>query len=286
MEREESANDIVNRLTRHEAWHSEFIAPVSSLHKFHRLLQSGLSHEAEEYKQRLAQEQEGLTTLKAEQQRVRSGQMTVQEVETRLKSSFYKGDEYDPKEPKARLDRVLDLEMLDYLVEIDSIEWALKDIETSWTLYSSYMIATILHSQIEVSLHRFCDLAAKQQGIMLSLTDLKKQGGPIGQAELYITKVLKLNWPKGEQVEELKALSKLRNAIVHKDGVLEGEKKFPVIDKHFTQRVLSIDDEGRVVFGEDYLAPIIGTAQRFFDSLRELNQEVVDSFIAKSAKHT
>lgn len=147
-----------------------------------------------------------------------------------------------------------------------------KDLIARWLRYG---FVITLHAFVEGLLKRICDVAASKKGVNLPRSPKTPEGEwkEMSRAEFYFTKHLYLQWPgKCVQLKELKGLRNLRNAIVHDDGRLLGDKRTAEISKHFDAKRLSEDEEGRVQITPKYCQPIVEAAVKFFTAIRQFNE--------------
>jgi hypothetical protein len=150
-------------------------------------------------------------------------------------------------------------------------------IEHIFTRLSLNAFVIILYSFIEDCLNDLCDAERQDKKIKRRYTDIKGKG--IKRAKSYLEKVVDLNLYIGENGknkrywDEIVALNKLRNAIVHNDGwaddnVIEDVNVWANEDKGYLEIERRRDGSyGRVIIKPGYMTWIVKQAQEFFHNI-------------------
>lgn len=166
-------------------------------------------------------------------------------------------------------------------------DWYLDDyymVKNVFSRISLQSYVMILYSYIEAGMNRLCNSMRqdkareqkerKEKELELRYDDL--QGKGIKRAKLYLEKVIGLDLDVGEKGKnkkywnELLALNKIRNAIVHDDGwATDNILKDVTIKQHTKKGRLEIESRGkesygRIVIKAEYLDWIISQAREFF----------------------
>jgi hypothetical protein len=101
----------------------------------------------------------------------------------------------------------------------------------------------------------------------LALKDLRGEG--IHRAKLYLTKVAKINLPDTSEWKDLSDYGLLRNSLVHAQGYLAENDKFPQIE-HFQKRVGTFE-----IRPADMRAVLLETFNpKFLDLIESLGNQV------------
>lgn len=122
-----------------------------------------------------------------------------------------------------------------------------------------------IYSFLEFTMMNLCDLVQLFYNSSLGVKDLRGKG--INQAKLYLEKVAKINFEElNAEWSELVTLNKVRNHIVHADGVED------IVSKDLTKLAnrtqgLSIKKYGRLLVERTYIDSSITTVENFLDEL-------------------
>lgn len=153
----------------------------------------------------------------------------------------------------------------------------LHQIENIFSRLSLNAFVIILYSFIEDGLNDLCDAERQDKKIKLRYTDMKGKG--IRRAKSYLEKVIDLNLYIGENAknkrywDEIIALNKLRNAIVHNDGWADDNMIKDVnIQVNEEKEYLEIEKRrdgtyGKVIIKPNYMDWIVEQAQEFFRNI-------------------
>lgn len=131
-------------------------------------------------------------------------------------------------------------------------------------LYRKSMLVTI-YSFLEYTMMDLCDLVKQFYNSSFGAQDLKGKG--IIRSRLYLEKVAKINFDKlNAEWADLLTLNKVRNHIVHADGVDD------VVSNNLTKLVnrtqgLSVKNHGRLLVDSTYIDSSITTVENFLEKL-------------------
>jgi hypothetical protein len=127
----------------------------------------------------------------------------------------------------------------------------------------------VLYSFIEIGMNYLCRAGQIDKDLKLGYKDMKGTG--IYRAKLYLEKVIGLDLHVNKNPwREIKAISKIRNTIVHHDGFIDEElikdsivKSY--IEKGFIEIVSTYESANdKIIIKFDYLDWIITQAEEFF----------------------
>jgi hypothetical protein len=121
-----------------------------------------------------------------------------------------------------------------------------------------------IYDYFENELDKLCLLYQSERGFRLSLRDLNEKG--IDRSTSYLEKVAGLNLNKtSPEWNQVKALQKVRNIIVHRDGRLNaGEDKDirSIITK--LSQFASLSDEDEITLKHGFLSHVTNACKRYF----------------------
>ena len=119
-----------------------------------------------------------------------------------------------------------------------------------------------IYSFLEYAMNDLCKLCQKFYAITLNYEHLK--GAGITRAKLYLEKVIKVNFETlNPEWDELQNMNKVRNRIVHADGVLDENLKNLVV----RTQGLSINNYRDLLVDRTYIDFSITTVERFLEKL-------------------
>ncbi len=182
--------------------------------------------------------------------------MEKKKVEKRL-------DEATKRMSKSEKDKYYDLYSEDY--------WKIDDVFAQTSINSSIVV---LCSYIETGLNALCDAYKLDKEIPLRYLDMRGQG--IDRSKIYLEKVIGLNFPSNSQSwAEIRALKKLRNAIVHDEGWASKDiLSDSCIKKHIENELIQIETRkiieevpGKFIVKFEYLKYVTEQVNNFFKSL-------------------
>ncbi len=116
------------------------------------------------------------------------------------------------------------------------------------------------YSYLEKELFIICEIQKNAKSLPLDVKDLKGNG--IEQAKKYLNKVAGIDFSDNKTWEEIQNIRKIRNLIVHKDGILDDKDK---IREYIEKRPSEISIEGnKIIFkNADYCRHVINIITDF-----------------------
>lgn len=121
-----------------------------------------------------------------------------------------------------------------------------------------------LSGYIEHELDKLCTLYQSEKLYALTLSDLTGKG--IDRSASYLEKVAGINMHKqSTEWNEIKAIQKVRNIIVHRNGKLcdyQGNPTKAVID--YIDRTPMLDGDGEIIIHKGFLAHVLNTYGAYF----------------------
>lgn len=160
-------------------------------------------------------------------------------------------------------------------------EWFSEDyvkIDDLFAQISINAFLIMLYSYIESGLNSLCDAERHDRKIDIRYKDMKGKG--IEQAKIYLEKVIRLNLKTEDNPwKEIRALNKIRNAIVHEEGsgteeIANDERIKASVKKGFIDiEIREIEKNGKIhknfgkiVIKPAYLDYIIPQVRKFFEN--------------------
>jgi hypothetical protein len=141
---------------------------------------------------------------------------------------------------------------------------AIKMFSESFTsiLFESALISAWVFMEEEFK--GYCNAMQKAMAIDLSYSDLK--GSAIERFRVYTSKVLNLNFKfKDENWEDLKAITEIRNSIIHTEGSVGNKKLVSSFLKRNKLPMLLSDD--KIAIDKDSLSIIITLCRLFVERI-------------------
>ena len=133
--------------------------------------------------------------------------------------------------------------------------------------FSSILLNSVLISTwvfMEAEFRGYCNAMQKAMGIDLAYSNLK--GTAIERFKVYTVKVLKLDFRlKDVNWEDLKAISEIRNSLIHVDGIVKNKKLVNNFIKHNNLHGLLIKD--KISVDKDSLIIIITFCRVFIERI-------------------
>ncbi|WP_321415467.1 hypothetical protein [uncultured Desulfobacter sp.] len=124
-----------------------------------------------------------------------------------------------------------------------------------------------LFSFLESSLNNLCLTLRKEMKIVISPEDLRHQG--VIRSQIYLKKVCSVDFPSdGNDWKQIEKLNKVRNLIVHEQGIIKnkkenpGKKTFNVVNN---TDGLSIKNDRQVIVEDNYFPKIIRNVKNLLD---------------------
>jgi len=131
-----------------------------------------------------------------------------------------------------------------------------------------YSFVVLVHILFENHLRQFCSEIKKDRKLTLSLSDIS--GGPIDRSRTYLSKVASLPVENFPEWQNMKALQKVRDCIVHGYGWLNDlkqEKDKDAILEVAKQNTGLAIDSGRVTLEKRFCEWSLETVDKFFEKL-------------------
>lgn len=121
-----------------------------------------------------------------------------------------------------------------------------------------------LFSFFENELDKLCNLFKEIEKYSLSLNDI--HGNGIERSTLFLKKVVGLQLDKNKLWDEIKLIQKIRNTIVHNNGVLKDEdsNSNSIINNYFKKEADYIYYHFQIIIREGFLANMLNTFDAFF----------------------
>ena len=131
------------------------------------------------------------------------------------------------------------------------------------TFRTSFLIACC--SNFEYQLNNICKKEQKNKSLKLGYNDMSGQG--IDQAKNYFRKVIGVDISLDKSWQEVTNIKKIRNKLVHNNGVLEPEKSDKEIKEYISHRPdLSIVND-TITISADYNKHVIETFYNFLNNV-------------------
>ena len=130
-------------------------------------------------------------------------------------------------------------------------------------MYRNSVIVSI-YSFLENSLNKLCKYLSKKHSYAITVDDLKGDG--IVRAKHYLEKMAQVNFSaiNGEW-SDLRTLNKIRNCIVHSEGIIINNESLKNI---ITQTSgVSLNDGCHILIEREYIDFSINTVEKFLDKL-------------------
>lgn len=142
-----------------------------------------------------------------------------------------------------------------------------------------------LFSFLEVSLNKLCLIVRKEKAIDLSPDDLKHQG--VTRSQVYLEKVCSVDFPSGgNDWQQIIKLNRVRNLIVHEQGVIRnksknpGKKTFNIVNE---TDGLSIERNCSIIVEENYFSKIIVNIKNLLDTAYEETRKTLKTMGERNA---
>lgn len=125
-----------------------------------------------------------------------------------------------------------------------------------------------VYTLLENHLNVLCSIYEKHSNSAVKVSDLKGKG-IIDTARKYLTKVLGIGFPTGNEWSEIKSIQRIRNLFVHNDGKLKGseEDKRPIKEYIDRSPYLKLDQFERILIDKGFSEHCLSTFRKFFDDL-------------------
>lgn len=138
-----------------------------------------------------------------------------------------------------------------------------------------YSFLVACYSYLEQELIAECKVERNVKSLSLDVTDLSGKG--IIRAKNYLTKVAGVDFPDYESWNEITYIMKIRNFIVHRDGVLDDSKKAEKIRAYIGRRQDISIMENKIILSADYCRHVVNIIEAFLGSLYNPHLRVPES---------
>lgn len=135
-----------------------------------------------------------------------------------------------------------------------------------------YSFVLLVWSTVETQLKATCDRVAKQFRRKLTLADIHGDN-TLSRCGRYLEKVACIEIADKTLWSEMQTFQKLRNAIIHANGLLKdlkSEGEHPHFQQYFKRNLgLSLDPWGAVAIGPAYCRHVIDASEKLFHAIFE-----------------
>jgi len=134
-----------------------------------------------------------------------------------------------------------------------------------------YSALITLYSFFEIQLIHLCNYLCNINERRIRLKDLNRRGGEIGRALLYLKKIEELEINRGSPTwNEITSIRKIRNKIVHDNGLLKGSSKEDDVRDYIEQHPEYFDSKGKkqLRITEKFLSHALEAFETFFLELQ------------------
>lgn len=131
-----------------------------------------------------------------------------------------------------------------------------------------YSLFVMCYTFLEHELISLCKYIRRNRNYEISHTDIKGNG--IFKAKTYLKKVAKIEFP--DQITSwgnIVNYNKIRNLIVHNDGLLDSEKKYKEMKKliETNELLITISEQRKIMLSEKSCPEVIKDIESFFKEL-------------------
>lgn len=122
----------------------------------------------------------------------------------------------------------------------------------------------VSYARIETLLADLCDAARKQNDLPLSVSDLNGRG--IKRSKVYLSKLANISDPfQGEGWRKLAAYNRLRNTLIHAEGLLADRPETHALWEFIaTHPLLELDSDGYVIIRRGFCEEVLEVSEGFF----------------------
>ncbi|WP_320044963.1 hypothetical protein [uncultured Desulfobacter sp.] len=187
------------------------------------------------------------------------------ELEAKFKKDLDDTDEYYSKEMSKVENNSENVEMY--------AELRFNDKEAIYEFIRNLRYSSLvnLFSFLESSLNNLCLILRKEMKIVISPEDLRHKG--VTRSMIYLKKVCSVDFPsKGNDWQQIEKLNRVRNQIVHEQGVINNKKERPgktafnIVNSTIG---LSIKNDRQIIVEYDYFPHIIKNIKNLLDIVHE-----------------